>query len=450
MYKYLTLFLILCFYQIRSQTNSIPQNKELNIQTKFNQYGGLFETSSRNSPMIAQFNKGQKCVVKSYLGDNKFKIEYKRWVGYVTSDYLVINDELEAVINEPKEPQTIAIQKVDVDVAPKELGIVEADKKNEEGKVLEIEFKQGEIAERNLTEDKISEKGNSIGQTHSMPQNTELNIQTKFKQYGDLFETTNVNSPVKAQFNKGKKCIVKSYLGNGNFKIQYKKWVGYVTSDYLVINDELEAVIKKPIESQTLVIQKADGEVAPEELKIVQTEVKNKTVGPAQNEFILESNAEKTQTEDKINKQSTDIDRIELRFTCHYQMNEIDEFYNQRIVKTENYEVNDSLKIELYRIGNKKHVFMNFDGQLGCASYFSHNRSSAKIKLENNVIVTIYHSWNVDCGKFSLKGILTNSSISKLKESPIKSIKLQGTKGFIEIENIKYKEFFMDKLGCLD
>ena len=450
MYKYLTLFLILCFYQIRSQTNSISQNTELNIQTKFNQYGGLFETSSGNSPMIAQFNKGQKCIVKSYLGNNKFKIEYKRWVGYVTSDYLVINDELEAVINEPKEPQTIAIQKVDVAVAPKELGIVEADKKNEEGKVLEIEFKQGEIAERNLTEDKISEKGNSIGQTHSMPQNTELNIQTKFKQYGDLFETTNVNSPVKAQFNKGKKCIVKSYLGNGNFKIQYKKWVGYVTSDYLVINDELEAVIKKPIESQTLVIQKADGEVAPEELKIVQTEVKNKTVGPAQNEFILESNAEKTQTEDKINKQSTDIDRIELRFTCHYQMNEMDTFYNEKIVKTENYEVNDSLKIELYRIGNKKHVFMNFDGQLGCASYFSHNRSYAKIKLENNVIVTIYHSWNVDCGKFSLKGILTNSSISKLKESPIKSIKLQGTKGFIEIENIKYKEFFMDKLGCLD
>ena len=450
MYKYLTLFLILCFYQIRSQTNSISQNTELNIQTKFKQYGGLFETSSGNSPMIAQFNKGQKCIVQSYLGNNKFKIEYKRWVGYVTSDYLVINDELEAVINEPKEPQTIAIQKVDVAVAPKELGIVEADKKNEEGKVLEIEFKQGEIAERNLTEDKISEKGNSIGQTHSMPQNTELNIQTKFKQYGDLFETTNVNSPVKAQFNKGKKCIVKSYLGNGNFKIQYKKWVGYVTSDYLVINDELEAVIKKPIESQTLVIQKADGEVAPEELKIVQTEVKNKTVGPAQNEFILESNAEKTQTEDKINKQSTDIDRIELRFTCHYQMNEMDTFYNEKIVKTENYEVNDSLKIELYRIGNKKHVFMNFDGQLGCASYFSHNRSYAKIKLENNVIVTIYHSWNVDCGKFSLKGILTNSSISKLKESPIKSIKLQGTKGFIEIENIKYKEFFMDKLGCLD
>ena len=131
-------------------------------------------------------------------------------------------------------------------------------------------------------------------------------------------------------------------------------------------------------------------------------------------------------------------------------LNEMDTFYNEKIVKTENYEVNDSLKIELYRIGNKKHVFMNFDGQLGCASYFSHNRSSAKIKLENNVIVTIYHSWNVDCGKFSLKGILTNSSISKLKESPIKSIKLQGTKGFIEIENIKYKEFFMDKLGCLD
>ena len=85
------------------QTNIIQKNTELNIQTKFRQYGSLFETSIRNSPMIAQFNKGQKCLVKSYLGNNKFKIEYKKRVGYVTSEDLVINDELESIIKKYKE-----------------------------------------------------------------------------------------------------------------------------------------------------------------------------------------------------------------------------------------------------------------------------------------------------------------------------------------------------------
>lgn len=524
MYKYLTLLLILCVYQVRSQTDFIEQNTELNIQTKFIQYGGLLETSSRNSPMIAQFNKGQKCLVKSFLGNATFKIEYKRWVGYVTSENIYINDELEEVIKKYKEnkdynrenvnnliveesPINIETRaKVDEAVQLKQLAeanakylaekekakadealrlkqltedqtktdeaerirlTVEAKAKADEDKKIrvaaQVKAKENEEeriglaaeavdaqTEKVKTEDKINEQGNNINQTYNNFQNTELNIRTKFKQYGSLFETLSINSSVMAPFNKGQKCVVKNYLGNSTFKIEYKKWVGYVTSDDLVINDELEAVIKKPKEPQTMRIQKVDAEVVQEELSIVETEKKNEVVEPMKMELKQESNSVKNQKEDKIIEQRVDIDRIELRFTCHYQMNEIDEFYNERIIKTENYEVNSHLKIELYRIGNKKHVFMNFDGQLGCASYFSHNRSYAKIKLENNTIVTIYHSWNVDCANFSLKGILSNSSKSKLKESPIKSIKLQGTKDFIEIENIVYKEFFMDKLGCLD
>lgn len=287
-------------------------------------------------------------------------------------------------------------------------------------------------------------------QTDFIQQNTELNIQTKFRQYGGLLETSSRNALMIAQFNKGQKCLVKSYLGNNKFKIEYKKWVGYVTSEYLVINEELEEAVKKYEEYRAIEIDKEDVELTQEELNIVETQERNKGVEFLEMELKHEVNVEKVQTDDKINQESRDIERKELRFTCHYQMNEIDTFYNEKIVKTENYKVNDHLKIELYRIGNKKHVFINFDNKLGCASYFSHNRSYAKIKLDNNTVVTIYHSWNVDCANFSLKGILTNASISKLKASPIKSIKLQGTKDFIEIENVKYKEFFMDKLGCLD
>jgi hypothetical protein len=223
-----------------------------------------------------------------------------------------------------------------------------------------------------------------------------------------------------------------------------------VTSEYLVINEELEEAVKKHEEYSAIEMEKQDVELTQEELNIDETQKKNEDLELLDMELKHEVNVEKVQTDDTINQETRDIERKELRFTCHYQMNEIDTFYNEKIIKTENYKVNDHLNIELYRIGNKKHVFINFDSKLGCASYFTHNRSYAKIKLENNTVVTIYHSWNVDCANFSLKGILTNSSISKLKASPIKSIKLQGTKDFIEIENVKYKEFFMDKLGCLD
>ncbi len=298
--------------------------------------------------------------------------------------------------------------------------------------------------------DKINPHMDKIKQPDFIQKNKELNIQTKFDQYGSLYETSSSNSPVKALFNKGQKCIVNSYLGNNKFKIEYKNWVGYVTSEYLVLNKELEDIIQKYEESLTVKIKTDDIEIPQEELNFVQTQEKNDEVESVEFDLKQEPKEEQVKTEDKTNQQSVDIKRLELRFTCHYQMNEIDDFYKEKLVKTENYEVNNHLKIELYRIGNKRHVFINFDGNLGCASYFSHNRSYAKIKLENNTVVTIYHSWNVDCANFSLKGILTNSSISKLKESPIKSIKLQGTKDFIQIEEVTYKEFFMDKLECLD
>ena len=485
MYKYLTLLLTLCFYQVRSQSDVIQQNTELNIQTKFSQYGGLLETFSRNAPAIAQFNKGQKCLVKSYLGNNKFKIEYKSWVGYVTYEYLVTNDELEDVIKKYKENKDYNAEnvndgiveetKINIETRPKakeekskimadeakakadeeeRIRVVnEAKAKADEEERIRIATESNAIAvqtEKRQTVDKINKQSNKIDQDDFFKKNTELNIQTKFNQYGALYETISKNSQEKAQFNKGQKCLVKSYLGNNKFKIEYKKWLGYVSYEYLVINEELEEVVKKYEEYSAIEIEKEDVELTQKELNNVEAQEKNEGIDLLEMELKHEVHVEKVQTDDKINQESKDIESKELRFTCHYQLNEIDTFYNEKVIKTENYKVSDHLNIELYRIGNKKHVFINFDNKLGCASYFSHSRSYAKIKLENNVVVTIYHSWNVDCDNFSLKGILTNSSISKLKASPIKSIKLRGTKDFIEIENVKYKEFFMDKLECLD
>ena len=152
---------------------------------------------------------------------------------------------------------------------------------------------------------------------------------------------------------------------------------------------------------------------------------------------------------DSIGK-SVEAISIEFRNTCHYAINEFDPFYNVKTIRTDAYTVADNLTVELYKQGRKTNIFLNAKENLGCVSYFSHNRSSIRVTLENNQVVSFYHSWDMECGEFLFKGNLSNSQISTLKYSPIKSIRLKGTKGSVEISNIEYREFFMDKLRCIE
>ncbi len=131
-------------------------------------------------------------------------------------------------------------------------------------------------------------------------------------------------------------------------------------------------------------------------------------------------------------------------------MNEFDDIDNVKIIRTIPYKVNDNLTIELYRQGHREYVFFNLEQDLGCVSYLSNNRSYVRVTLENNQVVTFYHSWDVDCGNFKLKGRLSSSRIAILKKSPIKSLKFKGTKYSFEIDSVNYKNFFIDKLQCLD
>jgi hypothetical protein len=40
--------------------------------------------------------------------------------------------------------------------------------------------------------------------------------------------------------------------------------------------------------------------------------------------------------------------------------------------------------------------------------------------------------------------------MEQLKKTPIESITLRGTKYSRDITNVEYKEFFMDKLKCIE
>ncbi|WNH07802.1 hypothetical protein [Thalassobellus suaedae] len=156
------------------------------------------------------------------------------------------------------------------------------------------------------------------------------------------------------------------------------------------------------------------------------------------------------QVDANINEEKSKLEENEFRLKCHYAIDEYDEFYKKIYIRTVPYLLNENLSVELYKYGQKVCVFFNLKEDLGCASYLPSNRSSVKVTLENNQIITFYHSWDMDCGDFSFKGRLSSSQINRLKTSSIKSISLKGTKHSSDILNIAYKEFFMDKLKCIE
>lgn len=285
-------------------------------------------------------------------------------------------------------------------------------------------------------------------QNNQFNESQELNIQTKFSQYGSLFENPNPNSPLKTQFNKGQKCLVLAYYGNGNYKIKYKRVIGFVASEFLKINDEMKDAVARY--NEAIYLKRKSDSIEIEKKKEINAEKKLKEAEQKELNAELVIEKEEKLKVDNIQSVKDSINNLKYRTNCHYQLNEIDNVSNKIILRTDKYEVGNKISMELYKDGNNKQVFINYsDNNLGCVSYFSNNRSFAKIRLENNEIITIYHTWNMDCVSFSLRGVLTNSAISKLENAPIKSIVLQGTKEFVVIENIEYKEFFIDKLKCI-
>ena len=128
---------------------------------------------------------------------------------------------------------------------------------------------------------------------------------------------------------------------------------------------------------------------------------------------------------------------------------------NTKVVKTDYYDLNkytskkDIIFISLRNINKRKSVVITLTRDLGCSVSFKGKRSSVKIKLENDVVVTFYHSGNTDCGDFTVIGSLTKNDIAKLKDSPIKVIRFTGTDYYHDSKDIVWKTFFQEKLDCI-
>jgi len=180
-------------------------------------------------------------------------------------------------------------------------------------------------------------------------------------------------------------------------------------------------------------------------------EKERKELEALRNRTTIAKEANTSNSKEEENKKATLLERIKYRDSCHYQINEYDRFYNITTIRTEPYTLNKNLTVELYKQGRKTDVFFNLSEDLGCATYLPNQRSSVKITLENNRIVNFYHSWDIECDElFLFKARLSSININILKKSPIKSIVIHGTQGYKEINFIEYKEFFIDKLKCIE
>ncbi|GGK25707.1 hypothetical protein GCM10007962_19960 [Yeosuana aromativorans] len=482
-------------------------SQEISIPTEFSQDGKLYKSLEEPVQVLTQFQSDEPCLVIDYLGKEKYKIKYKDWQGIVDSQYLVINEDMmdlfyafqereriEAIKAEEARKRKIQeiIRKAEEEKNPqhREDSIAKVlETKRQEQVAQELARKEQEALNQQRREDSIekvleAKKQAEAAAELARKQAEKLRQQRLEDSIAKVLETKRQELAAQELARKQQEALNQQRREDSIEKVLEAKKQAEAAAE--LARKQAEKLRQERLEdSIAKVLETKRQELAAQELARKQQEALNQQRREDSIEKVLEAKkqaeaaaelarkqAEKLRQqrlEDSItkvletkrqelaaqeleSKQQKDLnpETKELRNTCHYVMNEIDIFDNVRIIRTEPYKINTSLTAELYKRGNSKQVFFNLSQDLGCASYLPSNRSYVKVTLENNQVVTFFHSWNIDCGNFRFKGVMSNSQINILQKSPIKSISLNGTKHSVYIEQIDYKEFFMDKLKCLD
>lgn len=140
-----------------------------------------------------------------------------------------------------------------------------------------------------------------------------------------------------------------------------------------------------------------------------------------------------------------------IRSDCH-----IEEIEDTNGTITSNYSLvgpsfNDSsLNVSIMKLGSSKYLKISTNKEMGCTNPHSDNRSKVVFKLKNGISVNFFHSGKLNCDNYVLIGKLTASDIKKLKSSPIKMVRMYDSKHYIDIYTISYKDFFIEKIDCVN
>lgn len=148
------------------------------------------------------------------------------------------------------------------------------------------------------------------------------------------------------------------------------------------------------------------------------------------------------------------IEKAKLK--CDYYKNDIDPIEDTERIITEPYSLHNGeighhrLSVRLSRIDNIKYIAVLTTDNVGCASPYESNISKVVFLLENSEKIEFYHEGDLDCGDFKLDSVLTEEKIELLKQSDLKLVRLYGTEGYTDVDNIYWKTFFKDKLICIE
>ncbi len=372
---------------------SLYFSQEKPIETKFNQDGFLYENIDDSSPYLAQFKEDDSCVVISYLGDYVYNIKYKGWEGLIKDKFLFINESMMDLFFDHEEKLRIkAIEQRDLR------------QKNTKEIVNKIQDSIAKIEEEEEEEEEERKQHEAIQKAIiKQEQLTQLRITDSIAK-------------------------IKEQQRNQNEALEMAK-----IQEEIIKQREKANSINKVKEQQ-----KQKNEALEKE------RFRQEQINRSKKEDSIDKIKEKH--EEKLNS----IERNEFRNTCHYLINKYDDYYKQQIIITDKYPINEILNIELIREGNASKININLSEDLGCVSYVPATRSTVRVTLENNQVIVFYHSGSLDCTDFSLKALLSQSKINQLKISPIKSFTFRGTRRSKTITNIDYKDFFIDKLDCIE
>tara|TARA_R110001592_G_scaffold292350_1_gene561796 strand:+ start:12691 stop:14067 length:1377 start_codon:yes stop_codon:yes gene_type:complete len=454
---YYFLFFSICLF-----SNSFSQ--DIDILTEFSQDGILYKSLDESARNSAQFKTDEKCSVLEYLGKDKYKVRYNEFVGFVDSQYLVINEDMMDLFYAYQETERLKAIESDENRKEEIQEIIrksEAEKSARADSILKVKEDKKrqqelqEIARKRKEELNQQRRADSIVKVKEEERRQQEELQEiSRKKQEELNQQRRADSIVKV---KEEERIQQEKLQEISRKNQEELNQQRREDSIVKVNAE-EA--KRQQEELREIARKKQEELNERRREDSIVKIKEEEKRQQELREIARKNQEKLNQktkEDSILKikeneiiENRNLERIEFRNTCHYAMNEFDIFDKIKIIRTDPYKVAENLTIELYKRGQSKQVFFNLSEDLGCASYLPTNRSYVKVKLENNKVITVYHSWDIDCGNFGFKGNLSNSQIVLLEKSPIKSIWFKGTKNFYEITNVDYKEFFMDTLKCLD
>ena len=452
-------------------------SQEISIATNFIEDGVLHEGISESSKVLIEFKENDDCTVIDYVGKDIYKVKYNDFEGFLSSDFLEINEDMMDLYYDFQEKERVRVIQ---------------ERENRKKKIQDIVW--------NSNAEKEKRRQDSLANAETLKQAAaeaaqELARQQAIEKENERLEAIAKAEAIKKQEEAAQELARQQAIEKENERLEAiakaaalkkaEEAAQELARQHAIEkeNERLEAIAKaaalKKVEqaAQELAHQQAiekenkrfDSIANVEFLKkqelarklALAIEQKRKdsitNIKEIEKQKFYAEQLEKQRVVERERNRLDSIAKIEAekkiiatRNSCNYLINEYDEFYKEELIRTEPYHVSENLTIELYKQGRSKNIFFNLPEELGCVSYLSNNRSSIKVQLENNQTVTFYHSWDVDCGVFSFKGRLSTSNITKLKTSPIKSIKLRTTQTTRNITNITYKTFFIDKLNCLN